>query len=138
MPFKDPAKRKAYIADWQKSHRANRTPEQKEKALEAVRKWQKKKYAEDPVYRKKAQLRNKLKLYGLTEEQFGKLLADQKGLCALCQEPLYGSKGRSPVIDHSHETGEVRGILHNNCNIGIGMFQDDADKLRLAAAYLER
>ena len=138
MPFKDPAKRKAYLNDWQRTMRANRTPEKTKEAYKASNECRKKKYAEDPVYRKKAQLRNRLKLYGLTEEQFGKLLADQKVLCALCQEPLYGSKGRSPVIDHSHETGEVRGILHNNCNIGIGMFQDDADKLRLAAAYLER
>ena len=138
MSLKDPELRKAYQSAWQKKNRANQTPEQKEKAKQWSRKWNNKKYAEDPAYRKRAQLRSKVRLYGLTEEGFGELLVEQGGLCALCHEPLYGSKGRSPVIDHDHVTGKVRGILHNNCNIAIGMLQDDAKKLLLAAEYLER
>ena len=137
MPFKDLAKRKEYIRDWQRTMRAKQDPEQKARYAAYARKYQNKKYANDPEYRKKASLRNKVRLYGMTEEQFGNMLAEQSGLCALCHEPLFGSKGRSPVIDHNHVTGKVRGILHNNCNIAIGMLQDYPSKLRKAAEYLE-
>jgi hypothetical protein len=56
----------------------------------------------------------------------------QGGLCA-CGDPL----GAKWVIDHSHETGRVRGLLHGSCNRGIGMFKDDPAKLRRMADWLE-
>jgi Recombination endonuclease VII len=137
MPFKDPAKRKEYLRDWQRRMRAKQDPEHKARNAAYERAYKKKQYAENPEFRKRLALRNRIRLYGMTEEQFGDVLANQNGLCALCHEPLFGSRGRSPVIDHDHATGKVRGILHNNCNIAIGMLQDDAKKLRLAAEYLE-
>jgi hypothetical protein len=137
MPLKDPVKRKEYLRDWQRRMRAKQDPDKKAANAAYDRAYKRKKYAENPEFRKKSVLRNKVRLYGMTEEQFGEVLDGQKGLCALCHEPLFGSKGRSPVIDHDHATGKVRGILHNNCNIAIGMLQDDAKKLRLGAEYLE-
>jgi len=41
------------------------------------------------------------------------------------------------VVDHNHVTGEVRGGLCDNCNIGLGHFKDNPELLRLAALYLE-
>lgn len=55
--------------------------------------------------------------------------------CIICGEPNHG--GNSFAVDHNHETGDVRGGLCMNCNIGIGQFQDDPELLRLAALYLE-
>jgi hypothetical protein len=39
-------------------------------------------------------------------------------------------------IDHNHRTNKVRGALCNNCNTGLGMFQDSPKLLLWAAAYL--
>ena len=58
------------------------------------------------------------RLYGLTLEDLNTLMSKQLGLCKLCG--LYMPK---PVIDHDHKTGRVRGLVHQRCNILIGMYQ---------------
>ena len=42
------------------------------------------------------------------------------------------------AVDHCHDTGEIRGMLCSQCNVGIGMFRDDADLLMRAIRYLKR
>ncbi len=39
--------------------------------------------------------------------------------------------------DHDHETGEVRGLLCNRCNAGLGMFEDSLEGLQRAVVYLK-
>jgi hypothetical protein len=69
---------------------------------------------------------------GLTEGRYAELLARQDGRCAACQDVFRGS----PHVDHSHRTGEVRGLLCGPCNTGLGQFRDDPARLRAAADYL--
>jgi len=73
--------------------------------------------------------------YGLTLEDIDAILAAQNYKCKLCGEPLVETKR---CIDHDHETGEIRGILCQKCNVGLGMFNDDSKKLKLAAKYLDK
>lgn len=76
--------------------------------------------------------RNRIKTrYGITEERYRELVAEQGGTCAICKEP-----SGQLHIDHDHVTGRVRGLLCGTCNRGLGMFKDDADNLRSAITYL--
>ena len=38
----------------------------------------------------------------------------QGNVCALCGKPF--TKKDYPCLDHDHETGFIRGVLHNTCN----------------------
>lgn len=49
-----------------------------------------------------------------------KLLAEQGGVCPICQLPIDTSKTGEMVVDHDHVTGLIRGALHRSCNSGIG------------------
>ena len=50
-----------------------------------------------------------------------------------------GSRTRNAsVVDHCHETGDLRGILCKVCNTALGTLGDNAAGLRKALAYLER
>ena len=73
-----------------------------------------------------------LRRYGITVEDYDRLVAAQGGVCALCRV-------RPPeLVDHDHLTGAVRGVLCSCCNQGLGNFRDDAATARAAADYLER
>ena len=80
--------------------------------------------------------RAKLKYkYGITPEEYDRLLSEQAGGCAICG----GTNGKKPLyVDHDHITGQVRGLLCHGCNVAIGHMKDDASLLRRAAVYLER
>lgn len=44
----------------------------------------------------------------------------QGGLCAICGKPVDLSLAKEGVVDHDHDTGEIRGVLHRSCNSGEG------------------
>jgi len=41
------------------------------------------------------------------------MLEDQGHICPLCSKSLQASQA---ALDHDHETGHVRAVLHRNCN----------------------
>ena len=78
--------------------------------------------------------------YGLTSDDYAKLVTTQAGLCAICRRPERRQRqGRtiSLHVDHDHATGKVRGLLCTDCNLGVGRFGDSPKRLRAAAEYLE-
>ncbi len=48
-------------------------------------------------------------------ESVRKQLQDKQGnKCAICGKPF--TSRDKPVLDHDHDTGFIRGVLHNSCN----------------------
>ena len=54
-------------------------------------------------------------------------------VCPICQKKTY-----KVVLDHNHSTDEFRGWLCNDCNNGLGKFNDDIVLLRKAIKYLKK
>jgi Recombination endonuclease VII len=52
--------------------------------------------------------------------------------CAICGEE------KRLVVDHDHATGDIRALLCDDCNKGLGSFKDNPDNLLKAAYYLEK
>lgn len=74
----------------------------------------------------------KLIRMGITPAHRSERFEEQKGLCAVCEQP------KRLVDDHDHRTGMHRGLLCKECNSGIGLIGDNhPSRLRRAAKYLE-
>jgi hypothetical protein len=91
----------------------------------------------NPNYKENA-YRNRLKKFGLTPEQYEQMNKDQNGLCAICHKPETTAKKERLAVDHDHETNAVRGLLCNKCNVGIGQFDDNMERLENAVDYLKK
>lgn len=64
--------------------------------------------------------------YGITKEEYDSLIRK----CQIC-----GSE-KNLVIDHSHQSGRIRGMLCNSCNKGLGFFRDNPALLERASDYV--
>ncbi len=82
---------------------------------------------------------------GWTKRLFNRKMTEQDKRCAICGTLLVDSRAsgekllngmRKLAADHDHVTGLSRGILCHQCNVGIGMLQDNPDILEKAALYL--
>lgn len=52
----------------------------------------------------------------------------QQNLCPLCGKFIDINIKGEAVIDHDHDTGEIRGILHRSCNSAEGKIANAAGK----------
>lgn len=73
------------------------------------------------------QNKNYLRKYGISLEE-RKALGNR---CMICSKET----GKL-CVDHDHTTGKVRGLLCDNCNKGLGLFQDLPVLLEKAINYL--
>lgn len=96
--------------------------------------------AADPDYYRKLTLRK----FGLTLEAYDDLLLRQEARCAICRTAEPGGRHGTWHVDHDHTCcphgkscgGCIRGLLCQNCNIGLGHFLDDPARLMAAVQYL--
>lgn len=75
--------------------------------------------------------------FGITPQQYDKMLADQGGVCKICKKFRLTKVQKRMGVDHCHKTGKLRGILCDWCNTGIAKFEDNESLLIEAIAYLK-
>lgn len=84
------------------------------------------------------------KTYGIRPEQYYERLKEQNFVCAICDEPETSLFWNNPdkvkklAVDHSHETGKIRGLLCWRCNSILGRVGEDVNLIGKMITYLEK
>lgn len=110
------------------------TEEQKQRNLEAQRRRRTKNPDKVREIGRASEQRRRLKRYGLTYDEYLKILEQQNHSCAICNITTSGT--REWHVDHCHITGKVRGVLCHNCNLLLGHSKDNVKILQKAIQYL--
>jgi hypothetical protein len=163
VPYKDPEARRVndrayrlrnadqirnYQREWMRQRKTD-NPEVKRTEAERQKAWSK----ANPERRSEIVARNETKRgdlnrksrrnsklvrgYNITDAAYTQLLEKQNGGCAICGSRTVGMKTRTNLfVDHDHSTQRIRGLLCNDCNLGLGRFKDRPELLQRAAEYL--
>ena len=78
------------------------------------------------------------KSYGITLMDFNQMLINQNNICPICKKEFSDKRDnqnrKDICVDHNHETGQVRELLHIKCNTDL----HDIEWHKNAITYLER
>ena len=119
---------KEVLAERQRKRR-NEDPAYRASQIATSKAWRERKKAEGVNTAYISHLKHK---YNKTPEQVATQLAEQNNACAICHEPFT----KTPHNDHSHLTGQNRGLLCSACNHMLGKAGDSIVVLQSAIAYL--
>lgn len=78
------------------------------------------------------QLNHVKRTFKVGSEEAKRLITKRQKGCEVC-----GSQFGLNGIDHNHNTGQIRGVLCQGCNLALGGVRDSPDILRKLAIYLE-
>jgi len=85
---------------------------------------------------------NLKKRFNMSIADYNIIFLKQKGRCAICNEAETSVDTKGKVkwlsVDHNHSTGDIRGLLCNSCNTGIGLLGDSQSVLKSAIKYLNK
>jgi hypothetical protein len=79
-------------------------------------------------------IKDSLRKYGITQNDFDVMLAGQWEGCAICKMPFT----KTPDVDHDHVSGHVRGLLCRKCNLIVGYLENDEELILKATDYLKK
>lgn len=120
--------------DCHKEYKRNlhaRDSEARDRALARSKKWRELNYERARTSITNATLIAK---YGISLSDYNELLESQGGVCAVCGDL---PDKRRLAVDHNHDTGKIRGLLCQPCNVSIGKMKESPELLRKLANYLE-
>lgn len=92
----------------------------------------------DSEYNRRRRDRRLRELYGIGIEEYNLILERQGGGCAICGLVTKMRGKVVLVVDHDHETGAVRGLLCNPCNLMMGRYDSDPDFVSRLLGYVQR
>jgi hypothetical protein len=126
---------------WLDANREKRREYEKRRRVEKLdeiraynAKWHRENRANNPDKIRRMHLKS---LYGVTPEDYERMLKEQGGRCLICPATPDGERHGVFHIDHCHTGGHVRGLLCHRCNTALGLFADDPERLRKAIGYLK-
>jgi hypothetical protein len=95
-------------------------------------------YKKDPASARAHRIKHR---YGITVAQYEEMVFERDNRCDVCGCKPSKTNTRAHwvgklCIDHCHDTGRVRGLLCNDCNLAVG-YGKTPEGLRSAANYLE-
>ena len=129
MTYKKEDYQKTKEKHLERQTRYRNNPKKREEYLRKAREKSRKWYAENKHRRQemnKQWWQNKIKEL---EKAIGR---KRPSICEVCEK-----KGRI-VYDHCHKTDKPRGWLCHNCNVSLGLLNDDVETLKKLTIYLEQ
>jgi nitrate/TMAO reductase-like tetraheme cytochrome c subunit len=126
MGYKDLDKAKQYNKEYYRKHAKKMRARSDE--------W----YKKHPEVVKDKELKKK---FGISFNDYQKLLENQSGVCAIChRSETYTKAGKIKAlsVDHNHITGKIRELLCSPCNVVLGLVEEDPSRLEALIAYLEK
>jgi len=74
--------------------------------------------------------------YNLSIEQLKQMYISQNGCCGICVNKF---KNRADMhVDHDHNNNTIRNLLCRNCNMAIGLLNEDISILSKAIEYINK
>lgn len=104
-------------------------PECKKCSLIKMKSW----YRQNTYNVRSSKLRSK---FGISRAEYEEMAKNQNYRCLICSKHQSELK-RGLAVDHCHISGQIRGLLCNRCNRGIGMLNDDTNTIENALAYIK-
>lgn len=78
--------------------------------------------------------------FGLTPEQWDKMLSSQEGVCKICGQSEVRTRKDGELmrlsVDHCHSCLVVRGLLCGHCNATLGLFEKKEKIYKNIVEYL--
>lgn len=78
-----------------------------------------------------------LRAYGITMADYNNMFELQEGKCASCNRHQTMFL-KALVVDHSHTTNKVRGLLCSGCNLALGNAGESPERLSALAGYIRK
>ena len=102
------------------------------KMMDYKKRWAERNPEKIAFYQWRQHIRRK---YKISVEEYNNLFESCQGRCSICNVRQTECK-KKLAVDHNHTDGKIRGLLCSQCNVGLGMFNDDPNLLLKAIEYL--
>ena len=79
------------------------------------------------------------RVYNISIDAYEAMVEMQHGVCAVCGKLPRGKgpSGKRLHVDHNHLTEALRGLLCAQCNMALGLLQENKTNIRALLTYLE-
>lgn len=106
-------------------------------ACEVAKEWRIRKYGSNERGHRALWLKHK---YNLDIDEYDRKIDEQGGICPICKRSPEShpksTRYKFFPVDHCHRTGKIRGIICHDCNLAIGLLQEDVDRIGRIVSYL--